>query len=415
MSLNKLLILLLVNVASAKFKGSKTGGGAAGSGSRETSPNPAGGSQSALIDDRNSNDKKGCFDAMTLFTTPNGPVAAKDLTTGAVVRALEPDGTMVWDEVILKSSEEPTNGTIELVQITSGQHTLALTPTHWLHRGPECCGAGTLAPAEDIKVGDTIWAISEGVLAKEPVVAVDIIHRPAVSNVWLLQSATNQGVRSLVADGVAAVSFTSGCRLMESHGVEAADQLFHPLRALYRQTPSLFHSATATNIHDDTPLVRAGRMLMDVVADCVEFGMLNCTESDVRPRVDAVVSQAEAQLPDSFIADALTGLQAMPAGGSMATRRLVDTASTFVNVSGWSHALATRHIMTVVVSTAVSICDSSSGCHNSTVPDWSIALFVLAGALLVGIPVLVVSLVKRQRRAQTAATATRSKIATAIA
>lgn len=351
---------------------------------------------------------------MTIFPTANGPKPAKELTVGTKVRVLEPDGTSVWDEIFMVKHEEAPTNTMPFLRITGSQHTLTVTGNHYVHRGAECCGPATLVPAAALKIGDTIWAVSSGPdgepdrLAPEVVIAIDTVHRTVGYNVWLLQSDASQGFRSLVADGVAAVSFTTEVRLMERHGGAVSDKLYEPLRALYRSNPSLFLTREAKSLRHSSPLMRAALDAMGIIADCVEEWTTgtaaNCEAAAVERRVKAIIAEAEAHLPARFMQDALvtlSDLQESSASGQLvpqARRKLMQGALAFVNASDVASVLVSQ----VVISTAMSCCEASSSCH---VPVWSIPVIALVGVVVAILLVLLAALAWRLRARRVAATA----------
>merc|ERR1712216_227923 len=107
---------------------------------------------------------------------------------------------------------------------------------HATHGGTmSCCSADSLITAENVLVGDTVFVAGEGMDALQPatVTTVDIVQRAGQYNFWLDQ-ADDAHFRSLIVDGVAAVSFTDDFRLINTLGFDVADRMVDPLREMAR-------------------------------------------------------------------------------------------------------------------------------------------------------------------------------------
>ena len=102
-----------------------------------------------------------CFPSSSLVTKADGTSTRLDaLKEGDKIVAATVDGALTTDTVTLLSIAVPEAKTTFLTLTTDGNHTLTVTPEHYLPVGSVCCSA--LRKAKDIVVGDKVWGVQGG-------------------------------------------------------------------------------------------------------------------------------------------------------------------------------------------------------------------------------------------------------------
>lgn len=300
-----------------------------------------------------------CFDASSTFTTRTGPKRMDAITVGDEVLAARSDGSLVWDTIAADASHSGTE-VIEYVSIgTDSGRTLTLTANHYLHATHggtmSCCSADSLITAENVLVGDTVFVAGEGMDALQPatVTTVDIVQRAGQYNFWLDQ-ADDAHFRSLIVDGVAAVSFTDDFRLINTLGFDVADRMVDPLREMARAGIS-----SPTSLTREAPWI--GLRAQDVIADCVEAHMTGCSDEEIRLKLEAILMEVQSQHP--MEADRL--LQAFEALAAHHLRFVPSSVRRLVA------SIASIHVTTLVAHetqlAAVHVCESSEQCKRDMV------------------------------------------------
>ena len=92
------------------------------------------------------------------------------LKPGEEIVAATSDGALTTDTVSLFSTAKPGASATFLNLTLAGGKALVLTPGHHLPVGRTCCGA--LQKAEDVAVGETVWAVEGQSMAGARVLAV---------------------------------------------------------------------------------------------------------------------------------------------------------------------------------------------------------------------------------------------------
>lgn len=295
-----------------------------------------------------------CFDASSTFTTPDGPKRMDAVKVGDKVLSARTDGSLVWDTIAVDASHIGPRGglddEIDYLSIgTASGHTLTLTDNHYMHATRDsdaaCCSANTLILAKKVSVGDTVFISVEGMSALQPsnVTTIDRVKRTGLHNFWLDQ-ADDTRFRSLVVNGVAAVSFTVESRLVNTLGFDAADRMVDPLREMARSHQSHPLPVSLTRA---APWI--GVEVQNIIADCVEARMAGCSDETIRVKIEELMDEVSAQHPAeadvlfrAFEELATRHLRLVPAAG----RRLVASLASMQVTKLIAHEakLAAMHV-----------------------------------------------------------------------
>ena len=381
-----------------------------------------------------------CFEASTTFTSREGTKRADALKVGDEVLVMTEDGAPVWDTIAMAVSHGQSGRLHEYRHIVASDgRSLRISPNHYLHaRKPgetfACCSASTLLPAGQLQIGDTIWvtrnastsdASVDASTTPAVVAAITTETHPTAYNFLLLQedvkqvaAATGQPATrsfySLIANGVVASSFTEQWRLMKGYGPYVADRLGDPVRALYRAGLRLesdqvdgssgilklnhgSNVSAATSPLNNTIFAVAVE-LENLIADCFEAHMHSCSEAAVNAKVDALLANADQQIPPSVLQAVIDALEP----DSYVARGVRRLASVVVHLwAGNQTALVTTVVGNVVRTEASLICDQEPSCAadkpyvSTLLPHWAVALIILLSLLLLAAFCLLIYLLYR--------------------
>lgn len=144
----------------------------------------------------------GCFAADSMVQLADGSyIALSSLSAGDLVRSVSPDGEATVDKVFRVSHHAPeATGAFLRFTLASG-HSLAVTPSHFVHAGTCCSPREAVKAARDVRVGDVMFTLEEGELRASEVVSVAQEEARGQFNVHTLGS-------NLLVNGVVASHFT---------------------------------------------------------------------------------------------------------------------------------------------------------------------------------------------------------------
>lgn len=321
--------------------------------------------------DEKKEDKKKCFDASSTFTTPDGPKRMDAIEVGDKVLSARTDGSLVWDTIAVDGSHVGPRGglddEIDYLSIgTASGRTLTLTENHYMHATSDsaasCCSANTLVPAKKVSVGNTVFISVEGKSALQPtnVTTIDKVKRAGLHNFWLDQAGDTH-FRSLLVNGVAAVSFTAGERLVNTLGFDATDRMIDLLREMARNHQS--HPLPA-NLTRAAPWI--AHEVQNLIADCVEARMPGCSDETIRVKLEEIMDEVSAEHP----ADADVLFRAFE---ELSTRhlRLVPAAGRRLIAS-----LASIHVSKLIAHeaklVAMHVCASNEQCKHEMIVNVNI-------------------------------------------
>jgi hypothetical protein len=168
-------------------------------------------------------DNKGCFASRGLVSTQRGTVTVGDLRLGDWVESVS-EGNVIWSRVIFLHDHQEPAATLALTvgERKEGAHRrMELTPQHLIHvRQSEGCSA--LVPARNVKVGDMVYVVEDGVVRVQRVLSVEM-RRAKVRYV-----VTDNDM--LVVDGVVTSVYSTGAGRWETM----------PFHLLHRLFPGVF-------------------------------------------------------------------------------------------------------------------------------------------------------------------------------
>jgi len=250
-----------------------------------------------------------CFDASTELFTAKGPLRADNVSVGDEVLVATSTGELVFDQVALVI-QHPNVSAIEYVDITTSTRTIHLTSDHYLHAVNsssklQCCTGATLKTAGAVAVGDTVWISSDDGrrLVAETVVLVTRSMREGAYNFVMRQHGA-PSFHSLIANGVAASSFTTEWRLLnesDPSSFDLSDAMADPLRNLYEAWIGFNGKASSL---DGESMIALALGMQTIVADCVEANMTGCSEDEVARKVDGVIATTLSQAASRIHQDA---------------------------------------------------------------------------------------------------------------
>lgn len=240
---------------------------------------------------------RNCFDAATELLTPTGSVRADNVSVGDEVLVAASDGSLIHDRIAFVVQH--TNATdVEYISIATGSRTITLSSGHYLHSiqaGSKsvCCTGSTLKAAKDVSIGDTVWVTSESGsrLNAEVVLNITTHRSPGAYNFLLLQRDATS-FHSVIADGVAASSFTKEWRLIDESdpwSFDVADSMASLLRESYEAWIAFNNRASSI---DSISLIQLALDVQDIVADCVESALAECSEEVVSKQLEDVIGSA---------------------------------------------------------------------------------------------------------------------------
>jgi len=166
---------------------------------------------------------KGCFASHGHVSTARGTVPVGDLRLGDWVESVA-DGQVAWARVLFLHDHQEVAATLALTvdALKGGGHRrMELTAPHLIHvRRPG--GRSALVPARNIKVGDLVYAVEDGVVGERAVRAVE------ASRAKVRYVVTENDL--LVVDGVVASVYSTGAGRWETL----------PFHLLHRLLPGVF-------------------------------------------------------------------------------------------------------------------------------------------------------------------------------
>jgi len=129
-----------------------------------------------------------CFPSSSIVTKADGTPSRIDaLKEGDVIVSATAKGALTTDTVSLLSIAKPEAKAAAYIALTTAANkTLTLTPSHHVPVGSACCS--TLKQAKNVEVGQTVWALEDGVVtattvtAKTSSVQASGLHSPVLTN-----------------------------------------------------------------------------------------------------------------------------------------------------------------------------------------------------------------------------------------
>jgi hypothetical protein len=176
-------------------------------------------------------ENKGCFASHGRVSTQRGTVTVGDLRLGDWVESVS-EGNVIWSRVIFLHHHKEPAATLALTvgAQKEGEHRrmeftahrrMELTPQHLIHVR-QSGGCSALVPARNVKVGDMVYAVEDGVVRVQEVLAVEV-RRAKVRYV-----VTDNDM--LVVDGVVTSVYSTGAGRLETM----------PFHLLHRLLPGVF-------------------------------------------------------------------------------------------------------------------------------------------------------------------------------